>query len=139
MARLLHRLGMFSARRPLVMIGVWVLLGVVIFGAVAAFGSQTNNDLSLPGTDSQAAKDLLEEKFPPQQNGANPIVFDVSQGKLTDQANQQAINASVKAIRAAAPRLQRDQPAEQRRPDRGPAVEGQADGVRAGADGRVVG
>jgi len=56
-ARLLHRLGMFSARRPLVMIGVWVLLGVVVFGAVAAFGSQTNNDLSLPGTDSQAAKD----------------------------------------------------------------------------------
>jgi uncharacterized membrane protein YdfJ with MMPL/SSD domain len=98
-ARLLHRLGMFSARRPLVMIGVWVLLGVVVFGAVAAFGSQTNNDLSLPGTDSQAAKDLLQEKFPPQQNGANPIVFDVSQGKLTDQANKQAVNASVKAIK----------------------------------------
>ena len=99
MARLLHRLGRFSARRPLVMIGVWVLLGVVVFGSVAAFGSQTNNDLSLPGTGSQSAKDLLEEKFPPQQNGANPIVFDVSQGKLTDQANKQAINASVKAIK----------------------------------------
>ena len=99
MARLLHRLGMFSARRPLVMIGVWVLLGVVVFGAVATFGSQTNNDLSLPGTGSQSAKDLLQEKFPPQQNGANPIVFDVSQGRLTDQANKQAINESVKAIK----------------------------------------
>ena len=73
--------------------------GVVVFGAVAAFGSQTNNDLSLPGTGSQSAKDLLQEKFPPQQNGANPIVFDVSKGKLTDQANKQAINASVKAIK----------------------------------------
>ena len=91
MARLLHRMGMFCARRPLVMIGVWVLVAVAVFGSVAAFGSQTNNDLRLPGTGSQSAKDLLQEKFPPQQNGANPIVFDVSKGKLTDQANKQAI------------------------------------------------
>ena len=100
MARLLHRLGLFSARRPLVMIGLWVLLGVVVFGSVAAFGAQTNNDLSLPGTGSQSAKDLLQEKFPPQQNGVNPIVFDVPTGKLTDQANKQAVTDSVKAIRA---------------------------------------
>ena len=53
----------------------------------------------LPGTGSQSAKDLLQEKFPPQQNGANPIVFDVSKGKLTDQANKQAINDSIKAIK----------------------------------------
>src|SRR6478609_10704184 len=93
-------MGMFCARRPLVMIGVWVLVAVAVFGSVAAFGSQTNNDLRLPGTGSQSAKDLLQEKFPPQQNGANPIVFDVSKGKLTDQANKQAIYDSVKAIRA---------------------------------------
>src|SRR3954452_20265489 len=74
------------------------MLGVII-GAVRIVGSLTSNDLSLPGTGSQEAKDLLQEKFPPQQNGANPIVFDVSQGKLTDQANKQAINASVKAIK----------------------------------------
>ena len=99
MARLLHRVGLFCARRPLVMIGVWVLVAVAIFASVATFGSQTNNDLSLPGTGSQSAKDLLQDKFPPQQNGANPIVFDVSQGKLTDQAYKQAINDSVKAIK----------------------------------------
>jgi len=81
------------------MIGVWVLLAAVVFAAVATFGSQTNNDLSLPGTGSQSAKDLLEAKFPPQQNGANQIVFDVSHGKLTDQAYKQAINDSVKAIK----------------------------------------
>src|SRR3954447_14824987 len=81
------------------MVGVWVLVAAAVFGAVAAFGSQTNNDLRLPGTGSQSAKDLLQEKFPPQQNGANPIVFDVSTGKLTDQANKQAINDSIKAIK----------------------------------------
>ena len=34
-----------------------------------------------PAPDSQAAKDLLEERFPPQQNGVNPIVFDVVDGQ----------------------------------------------------------
>ena len=99
MARLLHRLGMLAARKPLVVIGAWVVMLVIVFGAVAKIGSLTSNDLSLPGTGSQEAKDLLEEKFPPQQNGANPIVFDISSGKLTDQQYQKAINDSVKAIK----------------------------------------
>jgi uncharacterized membrane protein YdfJ with MMPL/SSD domain len=98
-ARLLHRLGMLCARKPWVVIGAWLVLLVVVFGSVAKFGSLTSNDLSLPGTGSQDAKDLLQEKFPPQQNGANPIVFDISSGKLTDQQYKQAINASVKAIK----------------------------------------
>ena len=84
MARLLGSLGSWCARHGLVVIAIWALLGTGVGAAVATFGAQTNNDLSLPGTDSQAAKDLLEERFPPQQNGVNPIVFDVSTGRLTD-------------------------------------------------------
>ena len=99
MARLLHKLGMLCARKPLVVIGAWVVMLVVVFGAVAKIGSLTSNDLSLPGTGSQEAKDLLQEKFPPQQNGANPIVFDITPGKLTDQQYKQAIHDSVKAIK----------------------------------------
>jgi len=98
-ARLLHRLGLLCARRPLVVLGVWFVLLFLIIGSVRVVGSMTSNDLSLPGTGSQEAKDLLQEKFPPQQNGANPIVFDISSGKLTDQQYKKAINASVKAIR----------------------------------------
>jgi uncharacterized membrane protein YdfJ with MMPL/SSD domain len=99
MARLLHRLGMLCARKPLVVIGVWVVLLVVVFGSVAKFGSLTSNDLSLPGTGSQEAKDLLQERFPPQQNGANPIVFDITSGKLTDSTYQKAVKQSIKAIK----------------------------------------
>ncbi|KQW47898.1 hypothetical protein ASC77_15920 [Nocardioides sp. Root1257] len=98
MARLLHRLGAFCARHGLVVIALWVLLAAGVGVAVSSLGAQTSNDLSLPGTGSQAAKDLLEERFPPQQNGVNPIVFDVSTGKLTDDANKQAVADSVKAI-----------------------------------------
>jgi uncharacterized membrane protein YdfJ with MMPL/SSD domain len=94
-ARLLHKLGMLCARRPLVVIGLWVVLLVIVFGAVARIGALTSNDLSLPGTGSQEAKNLLQNRFPPQQNGANPIVFDVTSGKLTDQKYKQAIHDSI--------------------------------------------
>ncbi|MDF1604216.1 MMPL family transporter [Nocardioides sp. YIM 152315] len=99
MARLLRALGAFCARHSLPVIAVWVLLVVGVGAAIAGLGAQTNNDLSLPGTDSQAAKDLLEERFAPQQNGVNPIVFDVSAGKLSDDGLKQAVNESVQAMR----------------------------------------
>jgi len=98
-AKLLQRLGRFSARHALIVIGVWALVAVGVATALSTFGAQTNNDLTLPGTGSQQVKDLLTNRFPPQQNGVNPIVFDVQQGKLTDKANKQAVTASVKAIR----------------------------------------
>jgi uncharacterized membrane protein YdfJ with MMPL/SSD domain len=94
----LYALGAFCARRSLVMIGIWVAILVLIGLTVAKFGTETSNDLTLPGTGSQEVKDLLEERFPPQQNGTNPIVFAVETGKLTDQANKKAINASIKAM-----------------------------------------
>jgi len=98
-ARFLLRLGAFSARHALIVIGLWALVAVGVAAAVSSIGAQTNNDLSLPGTGSQHAKDLLAHRFPPQQNGVNPIVFDVKQGKLTDESNKQAVTASVKAMR----------------------------------------
>ena len=101
MARLLGRLGALCARHALVVIGLWVLVAIGVAATVSAVGAETNNDLSLPGTDSQDAKDLLAERFPPQQNGVNPIVFDVDSGTLTDDQYEQAVTASVKAMRAA--------------------------------------
>src|SRR3954447_9311007 len=90
---------MLCARRPLIVIGVWFVMLIVIVGAVRVVGSVTSNDLSLPGTGSQEAKDLLQNRFPPQQNGANPIVFHITSGKLTDQRYKQAIHDSVLAIK----------------------------------------
>jgi uncharacterized membrane protein YdfJ with MMPL/SSD domain len=90
---------MLCARKPLIVIGMWVVLLVVVFGAVGKFGAVTNNNVSLPGTGSQEATDLLQAKFPPQQNGANPIVFDIKSGKLTDDKYKQAIKQSIKNIK----------------------------------------
>ncbi len=77
-----------------------MLLLVVVGFLIRTLGGNTSNNLDLPGTDSQAASDLLAERFPPQQNGANPIVFHTGVGKVTDQPRMQAIKDSRAAILA---------------------------------------
>jgi uncharacterized membrane protein YdfJ with MMPL/SSD domain len=74
MARALHRLGMFTARRNWVVLIAWIVLVAALSAVSHSFGSNTSNDLRLPGRDSQAAADLLAERVPPQQNGSNPLV-----------------------------------------------------------------
>ena len=98
MARFLHGLGMFAARRKWVVVGGWVVAAVAVVLLVRTFGSNTSDNLDLPGTDSQAATDLLAERFPPQQNGSSPIVFHVTTGAVTDSTNKQAIEDSHQAV-----------------------------------------
>jgi uncharacterized membrane protein YdfJ with MMPL/SSD domain len=99
LARFLYRLGMFTARRKWFVLGAWVVLvgGMVLL--IHTFGSNTSNNLDLPGTNSQAASNLLTARFPPQQNGSNPIVFYAKTGKVTDAKNKQAIQKAYAAVK----------------------------------------
>jgi uncharacterized membrane protein YdfJ with MMPL/SSD domain len=96
----LYRLGGFAARHRFVVILLWIALAAVVVGVVQVAGAKTNNTLTLPGTDSQAAFDILEARFPPQQNGTNPFVFHVDDGKLTDATYKPAMNATYRAFKA---------------------------------------
>jgi uncharacterized membrane protein YdfJ with MMPL/SSD domain len=98
-ARALHRLGMFTARRKWVVLGAWIVIFALLIAAAHSFGSNTSNNLDLPGTDSQAASDLLAARFPPQQNGSNPLVFHTPTGKVTDAKQKQAIEASYAKVK----------------------------------------
>ena len=59
MAGLLHRVGLWVARHPLPVVIGWVAVIVLMVLLVARIGALTTNDLTLPGTDSQRATDLL--------------------------------------------------------------------------------
>ena len=98
MGRALYRIGHSCAAHPLIVLLAWIVLAVGLVGAMSKAGSMTTNDLTLPGTQSQQASDLLAENFPPQQNGSNPIVFHARNGKITDTANKNAVEASYKAL-----------------------------------------
>ncbi len=96
---MLHGLGGFCVRYRWLVIILWVAAiigGSLVIGKVGAI---TNNDLSLPGTGSQSATNLLTKYFPPQENGSSPVVF-YSKGKVQDGGkNQKAITDTYNALK----------------------------------------
>ncbi len=76
----------------------WLALAVavVVFGTTA--GTQFADNLTLPGTGSQSATDLVAKDFPNQANGSNPIVYKARQGKITDSENQSLVEQSIKKL-----------------------------------------
>ena len=138
-ARLLHRLGMFSARRSA---GDDRRLG-----APGRRGLRRGRDVRVA---DQQRPLPARHRQPVRQGPARGEVPAPAERRepdrlrrLAGQAHRPGRQAGDQRLRqgdqAAAPRLQRHQPAEQRRADGRPAVEGQADGVRAGPDGRLLG
>ena len=96
----MHRLGALCVRRRYLVLLIWALVVVAVGAGVARFGMVTTNDIRLPGTGYQASADMLRREFPPQQNGASPLVFHVESGKLTDPVNKKAIEDALKAVKA---------------------------------------
>ncbi len=100
MARVLYRMGRFITRHHWLVLGTWIAVVIAVVALVATAGADTTNNQSLPGTDSQAATDVLADRFPPQQNGRSPIVFHVDSGTLEDGGTRQkAINEAATQIR----------------------------------------
>jgi len=95
----LYGVGLRCARHSRVVIAVWLVLVLAVFLAARVAGEQTSDDLTLPGTDSTAATDLLDERLPEQANGTVPIVFHSAEGKLTDSKNSHAVDSAVSALR----------------------------------------
>ncbi|MGW2276649.1 MMPL family transporter [Streptomyces sp. NPDC001770] len=97
MATFLHRIGRFAFRRRWLVVLLWaVVLGAV--GSVAAGTTNTGSSgLSLPGTESQRAFDLLAEKFPAANaEGASArVVVRAPEGQRIDAAGNRAATEKV--------------------------------------------
>ncbi|MDW5592823.1 MMPL family transporter [Conexibacter stalactiti] len=104
MTALLHRLGAFCARRHRIVLVAWLLLAVGLGTLAGRLGTQTNDNATLPGTDSQRAADVLEREFPAgAENGTNPIVLRATgDAKLTD-ARERAVVQRIAAAYARDP------------------------------------
>ncbi|MGW2369125.1 MMPL family transporter [Streptomyces sp. NPDC001667] len=98
MATFLYRLGRLAFRRRWYAALIWVLLLVLAGTGAATASKSTNNDFSIPGTEAQAAFDLLEQRFPGQtpDGAAARVVFKAPDGqKITDVKNQAAVEKAV--------------------------------------------
>ncbi len=97
----LYRLAQFCVRRHRWVIAAWIALAVGLGAFAATAGSETSDDLTLPGTGSTRSLDLLSDRLPNEANGTNPIVLEATQGKLTDKANSDAVAKTVDSLRDA--------------------------------------
>ena len=83
------------------MVGFWVVLLVAGGVGAATLSGPTVNTLSIPGTESQAAQDLLAERFPESSTGGASarIVFESPAGTtLADPAIQRSVGELVSAL-----------------------------------------
>lgn len=77
---MLEALARWSYRHRWPMVGLWLALVVGVNVVAAAGGGEYSNDFSLPGTESQAAYDLLKERFPQQSGDTADAVFRAEEG-----------------------------------------------------------
>ncbi|SDY73816.1 MMPL family transporter [Herbiconiux ginsengi] len=97
MATLLYRIGRFAARRSIAVIVGWiVVLGLAITGAGALGGVMTSS-FAIPGTESQQAIDMLDQRFPAASGGSAKVIYAAPAGKTVDDFESQ-IAASVAAL-----------------------------------------
>ncbi|MFJ3497685.1 MMPL family transporter [Streptomyces sp. NPDC086091] len=96
MARLLYRLGRWSARRSLTVLCGWLVLLAV------AVGDGTDEEFTIPGSESQQALDVLADTFPASSGTSAQIVFTAPDGtRLTGPAERAAVGEVVDAARTA--------------------------------------
>ena len=103
MATYLYRLGRWSFEHRRRVLMIWLAVLVLIGGAAATFSGRTSDKFSVPGTESQQAQDLLEQKFPGAGGAAARVVYAAPKGeRLTDPANRRALEASLAKAQHAA-------------------------------------
>jgi RND superfamily putative drug exporter len=97
----LYSLGRFCVRHRYPVVAAWIALMVATAVIANAVGKQTSNNLTLPGTGSTQAQDLLSDNLPNQANGTNPVVMKSPHGTLDAGADANAVNATVSSLRKA--------------------------------------
>ncbi|MEU6349308.1 MMPL family transporter [Streptomyces sp. NPDC047072] len=101
MATFLYRLGRFSFRKRRLVALLWVAILAACAFAAAKAPAAPDDDLVLPGTESQKAFDLLDQRFPgSSSDGAEArIVFVAPDGqKITASANKAAVEKIVNEV-----------------------------------------
>ena len=102
MANGLYALGAWTFRHRRIVVGFWVVLLFVVGGLSQAFARPPSTQFSIPGTQSQEAIDLLNQKFPAAAGAAARIVFEAPAGhRLTEPALQSAVEATLARAKAA--------------------------------------
>ncbi|MCG0285573.1 MMPL family transporter [Streptomyces sp. PSAA01] len=101
MATYLYRIGRWAFRRRRLVGGLWLGALVLALAAAAMAPSGEEEDLSMPGTESQKAFDLLDERFPESnsQGAEARLVFQAPDGqRVTAEENRAAVQDTLGSL-----------------------------------------
>ncbi len=100
MSSVLYRVGRRCFRRRRYVLAAWLVLAAVLAVVAINVKQPTNDSLAIPGTQSQQALNLLDQKFPGTGGAQAQVVFSVPAPKsLTDPAEYQAVEATLAQLR----------------------------------------
>ncbi|MDM4720552.1 MMPL family transporter [Micromonospora sp. WMMA1363] len=92
MATLLYRLGRGSMRRRRLVAALWLVVLVGLGLAAATLHGATSSNFSMPGTESQQARELLTEQFPEASGATGTIAVKAPQpGQLGTPSGQAVV------------------------------------------------
>ncbi|WP_030619010.1 MMPL family transporter [Streptomyces fulvoviolaceus] len=101
MATFLYRIGRWAFRRRRLVGGLWLGVLVLAVAAAAVAPAGEEEDLSMPGTESQKAFDLLDERFPQSnsQGAEARLVFQAPDGqRVTARENKAAVEETLGSL-----------------------------------------
>ncbi len=97
----LYRFSQWTVQHAKLVLAIWAVAAVAIVMIANTIGRITNDDLSIPGSDSTHATNTLDRYLPNQANGSNPVVLETTDGsKLSGGSNEQAVKATTKSLAA---------------------------------------
>ncbi len=105
MAKWLYGVGQACAHRSRTVIAVWLLVLAVALGGAVASGARTNNEFTIPGTESQQALDLLSKSFPAASGSSAQAVFVAPAGQLVTSPAARSEIARVLRVAAGSPQV----------------------------------
>ena len=97
MHRVIRRIGDASARRPWVAVGAWAVAAALVVGLAGTAGGTFTDDFVAPGSQSEHAMVLLEERFPEAAGGSAMAVFAAPAGERLER-HRPAVDAAVARI-----------------------------------------
>ena len=86
MAKALYRLGRACARRRFTVVALWAVVLAAALAGVTVSGAKTNDEFTIPGSQSQQALDLLSRSFPAASGASAQILFVAPPGATVSSA-----------------------------------------------------
>ncbi len=95
---MLERLGRGAARHHWLVIGAWVAVAILLSVLAKHSDGHTKDVFTIPGTESQQAFDLLQERFPAANAPSAQVVFHSTSGPLTGPAETASVTGAISDI-----------------------------------------